>query len=69
MESEQDEVTQSQLKNEIDEFKPSSSGAVLFPSQNKMAHIKNKHVRNQKYQKIKRELKKVGVGSPKQSNL
>lgn len=42
-----------------DEIKPSLSGAVLFPSENRMSHIKNKQVRIKKYQKAKHELKKV----------
>lgn len=42
-----------------EDIKPSKSGSVLFPSESKFAHIKNKQVRTQQFQKIKRELKKV----------
>ncbi|KAJ8970283.1 hypothetical protein NQ314_001313 [Rhamnusium bicolor] len=42
----------------VDDFKPSTRGSVLFPNETKYAHIKNKQVRSQQYQKIKRELKK-----------
>lgn len=46
---------------EIDKnVKPSQSGEVLFPFENKYVHIKNKQVRLQGYQKQKRELRKVG---------
>ncbi|KAK9880783.1 hypothetical protein WA026_013110 [Henosepilachna vigintioctopunctata] len=40
-------------KIEISEVKPSSSNTILFPNENKYAHIKNKMVRNQKYKKEK----------------
>lgn len=42
-----------------EDIKPSKSGSVLFPSECKFSHIKNKQVRTQQIQKIKRELKKV----------
>lgn len=45
--------------NDVKEIKPSLSGSVLLPSENKMSHIKNKIVRMKKYQKIKHEMKKV----------
>lgn len=44
---------------ELDTIKPSSSGEVLFPHTNQYSHIRNKIIRNQKFQKTKRELKKV----------
>lgn len=44
-----------------DEIKPSNCGQVLFPHENKYGHIRNKLVRNQKFQKIKRELNKVDL--------
>lgn len=40
-------------------LKPSTSGEVHFPHENKYSHIKNKLVRNQQFQKSKREQKKV----------
>lgn len=46
-------------KTEDMEVKPSLSGSVLFPSENRMSHIKNKQVRIKKYQKVKHEKKKV----------
>lgn len=48
------------IKAEIQEnLKPSKSGEVLFPNENRYSHIKNKQVRNQQFQKKKREAKKV----------
>jgi ribosome production factor 1 len=44
------------IKNEI---KPSKSGSVLFPNENKYSHIKNKLVRSKQYQKAKKEQKKA----------
>ncbi|XP_044270925.1 probable ribosome production factor 1 [Tribolium madens] len=41
------------------ELKPSKSGSVLFPNENKYSHIKNKLVRSQQYQKTKKEQKKA----------
>ncbi|KAJ8910018.1 hypothetical protein NQ315_003984 [Exocentrus adspersus] len=41
-----------------EDIKPSTSGSVLFPSESKFSHIKNKQVRIQKFQKVKRETKK-----------
>lgn len=41
------------------ELKPSTEGSTVFPTENKYAHIRNKIVRNQKFNKIKREAKKV----------
>lgn len=41
------------------DLKPSTSGEVLFPNENKYSHIKNKQVRSQQYFKNKREKKKV----------
>lgn len=41
------------------DFKPSTSGSVLFPNEAKYSHIKNKLVRSQQFQKAKREIKKV----------
>lgn len=42
------------------EVKPSTSGQICFPSENKYSHIKNKQIRSQQYQKDKRQKKKVG---------
>lgn len=42
-----------------DDIKPSTSGGVLFPEENKYGHIKNKEVRNRRFHKIKQEHKKV----------
>ncbi|KRT85258.1 hypothetical protein AMK59_2930, partial [Oryctes borbonicus] len=39
-------------------IKPSSFGEVLFPHHNPYAHIRNKIIRNQKFQKIKKESNK-----------
>lgn len=44
--------------DDVIEMKPSLSGSVLLPSENKM-YIKNKIVRIKKYQKVKHEMKKV----------
>lgn len=44
---------------ESKDLKPSTSGEVCFPNENKYSHIKNKQVRNQQYLKNKREKKKV----------
>ncbi|XP_018568498.1 probable ribosome production factor 1 [Anoplophora glabripennis] len=43
----------------VEDIKPSKSGSVLYPSESKFAHIKNKQVRTQQFQKVKRELKKA----------
>ncbi|XP_019876060.2 probable ribosome production factor 1 [Aethina tumida] len=49
-----------EIKIEDDEdIKPSKSGEVLFPNETKFAHIKNKQVRTQQFQKTQRELKKA----------
>lgn len=48
------------VKTEDEEkIKPSLSGEVLFPSESRFAGIRNKEVRAQQYQKLKRERKKV----------
>lgn len=52
------DIDEKTIKTEI---KPSKSGAVLFPNENKYSHIKNKLVRSQQYQKVKREQKKVRI--------
>lgn len=43
------------------DIKPSTSGRVLFPSETKFNHIKNKQVRSQQYQKAKKQSKKVNT--------
>ncbi|CAH1179396.1 unnamed protein product [Phaedon cochleariae] len=48
-----------EIKVEDEKIKPSIAGEVLFPVESKFANIKNKQVRSQQYQKIKRERKKV----------
>lgn len=49
-----------EVKTEVEEnLKPSKSGEVLFPNENRYSHIRNKQVRNQQFQKKKREVKKV----------
>lgn len=53
----EDEVKTEKIEKDL---KPSQSGEVHFPFENKYTHIKNKQVRLQQYQKRKRELKKVG---------
>lgn len=50
-----DEIKVEQSKD----VKPSTSGEVYFPNENKYSHIKNKQVRNQQYLKNKKERKKV----------
>ncbi|KAI4470997.1 u3 small nucleolar ribonucleoprotein imp4 [Holotrichia oblita] len=52
------DVKQAIKVEELDTIKPSNSGEVLFPHTNQYSHIRNKIIRNQKFQKIKRELKK-----------
>lgn len=54
-------MEKSELNESVDEvdMKPSLSGSILFPTENRMSHIKNKQVRMKKYQKVKREQKKV----------
>lgn len=48
------------VKTEDEEkIKPSLSGEVLFPTESRFAGIRNKEVRAQQYQKLKRERKKV----------
>lgn len=47
-----------EVKEELD-IKPSTSGSVLFPSEAKFSNIKNKQVRTQQFQKLKREQAKV----------
>lgn len=54
-----DESKDIKIEDIKDEIKPSHSGEVLFPRENQYSHIRNKIIRNQKYQKTKRELKKV----------
>lgn len=49
------------IVEEIKNLKPSTSGEISFPIENKFSHIKNKHVRNQQYHKTKREKKKVCI--------
>lgn len=57
--SEKENSFEGEFKTEIvDEVKPDTSGCV-FPTETKYAHIKNKQVRNQQFQKWKREQKKV----------
>ncbi|KAL3284626.1 hypothetical protein HHI36_018780 [Cryptolaemus montrouzieri] len=50
-----DNVKEEKLESDI---KPSSSGSVSFPNERKYAHIKNKIVRNQQYNKAKKEKQK-----------
>ncbi|GJQ79392.1 hypothetical protein Trydic_g16251 [Trypoxylus dichotomus] len=45
-------------EDHCEDIKPSSCGEVLFPYHNQYSCIRNKIIRNQKFQKIKRELKK-----------
>lgn len=59
MEKEEKENFVPKADKDIGEIKPSLSGTVSFPTENRMSHIKNKQVRTKKYQKVKRELKKV----------
>ncbi|XP_030752869.1 probable ribosome production factor 1 [Sitophilus oryzae] len=61
MDNSEDEAANnvSDIKEEEDETKPSTSGSVEFPSETKYSHIKNKHVRVQQFQKAKREQKKA----------
>lgn len=42
-----------------EDIKPSTSGEVCYPNENKYSHIKNKQVRNEQFRKKKREQKKV----------
>ncbi|XP_018323668.1 probable ribosome production factor 1 [Agrilus planipennis] len=51
-----DVETKEALQNEL---RPSKSGEVQLPSLNKYGHIKNKHLRNQRYHKLKQEKKKL----------
>lgn len=48
-----------EVKVEESESKPSTSGSVQFPNENKYSHIKNKQVRVQQFQKAKKAAKKV----------
>ncbi|EFA00559.1 probable ribosome production factor 1 [Tribolium castaneum] len=58
--SAEEEHVQVEDKPEVKtELKPSKSGSVLFPNENKYSHIKNKLVRTQQYQKAKKEQKKA----------
>nr|XP_023023565.1 probable ribosome production factor 1 [Leptinotarsa decemlineata] len=47
------------VKLEEESIKPSNSGEVMFPRESKFANIRNKHVRNQQYQKAKKQVKKA----------
>lgn len=52
--------TNSDIKvEETKNLKPSTSGDICFPTENKFSHIKNKQIRSQQYQKTKKEKKKV----------
>lgn len=67
--SEQDEMEikdeDVDIKDEKD-VKPSTSGSVLFPNEAKFSNIKNKQVRGQQFQKLKREQKKAKKEAKKQ---
>ncbi|KAJ3662770.1 hypothetical protein Zmor_007099 [Zophobas morio] len=68
--SEEKHVDLEESKAEIkEEIKPSKSGSVLFPNENKYSHIKNKLVRSQQYQKAKKEQKKAKKLAKKQTKL
>lgn len=59
------EETSGEIKIEEDRnLKPSTSGEIRFPTENRYSHIKNKHVRNQQYHKNKKEKKKVPILCP-----
>lgn len=58
-------VEEEDIKAE-DDIKPSTSGSVLFPTERKFSNIKNKHVRTQQFQKLKREQKKAKKEAKKQ---
>lgn len=57
-----DQDNKDNIKIEVDEdIKPSKNGNVAFPHEHKYAHIKNKIVRKQQYQKAKKEKQKVNI--------
>lgn len=59
--SDNENHVQNNSKPEI-KIVPSKSGScVSFPTENKYKNIKNKLVRSQQFQKLKREQKKVGL--------
>ncbi|KAH1003905.1 probable ribosome production factor 1 [Dendroctonus ponderosae] len=57
-----------EVKEELD-IKPSTSGSVLFPSEAKFSNIRNKQVRAQQFQKLKREQAKASKAAKKQRKL
>ncbi|CAG9855717.1 unnamed protein product [Phyllotreta striolata] len=59
MDIDENEEQTIKTEDDKDDIKPSLSGQVLFPSENKFSGIKNKQVRMQQYQKVKREKKKA----------
>ncbi|XP_066256409.1 probable ribosome production factor 1 [Euwallacea similis] len=65
MSDSEDTKGEMEIKEEYD-LKPSTSGSVLFPTETKFSNIKNKQVRTQQFQKIKRELKKTRKEAKKQ---
>lgn len=66
MDSETDEKPPSNDFKDHIEIKPSLSGTVQLPTENKMSHIKNKQVRMKKFQKMKHEQKKAKKEAKKQ---
>ncbi|XP_022909168.1 probable ribosome production factor 1 [Onthophagus taurus] len=53
-------------EEEVKDIKPSTSGDVLFPNNNKYGHIRNKMVRNVRFQKMKKEASKEKKAIKKQ---